>query len=199
MEDCIQDYVNASLHIWHDLAISLTLSTRYNLQRGAKTRKSGARERECWGILVKRNDIRSRLVAIALEWQELFGVAPHITSAISELDAARRLVGMTAKECGKAGINRTAVTRGYDFEYRGCRYQIKANRPSGKPGSKARIISVPKNLDWDVLIWILYDKHYVMQEAWMWTVAKYKKRFKNVKRLRPTDMREGKRLYPHRH
>jgi len=37
-------------------------------------------------------ELRSRLVDIALQWQECFGVASAITSVISELDAAR-LVG----------------------------------------------------------------------------------------------------------
>jgi len=34
------------------------------------------------------SELRSKLVTIALQWQERFGVAPAITSAISELDAA---------------------------------------------------------------------------------------------------------------
>ena len=37
--------------------------------------------------------LRNKLVDIALDWQENFGVAPSITSAISEYDAAM-LIGM---------------------------------------------------------------------------------------------------------
>ena len=37
--------------------------------------------------------LRNKLVNIALDWQENFGVAPSITSAISEYDAAM-LIGM---------------------------------------------------------------------------------------------------------
>ena len=33
-------------------------------------------------------EIRFRLVELALQWQKLFGIAPSVTSAISELDAA---------------------------------------------------------------------------------------------------------------
>jgi hypothetical protein len=33
------------------------------------------------------------------------------------------------------GVSRTAVSKGHDFTYNGLRYQVKANRPSGKPGS----------------------------------------------------------------
>ncbi len=39
-------------------------------------------------------DLRKQLVDVALEWEKHFGVAPSITSAISELGAAR-LVGMS--------------------------------------------------------------------------------------------------------
>ena len=41
----------------------------------------------------KTGSLRDRLVAVALEWQRRYGVAPPITAPISELDAAR-LVGM---------------------------------------------------------------------------------------------------------
>ena len=43
------------------------------------------------------DDIRSRLVSVALEWQKRFGVAPAVTSAISEFDAFS-LVGMSEEE-----------------------------------------------------------------------------------------------------
>jgi hypothetical protein len=141
------------------------------------------------------NDIRSRLVAIALEWQELFGVAPSITNAISELDAAL-LVGMTVENYRLDCANRTAVTRGYDFMDAKCRYQIKANRPSGKPGSFVTIVGKPKNFDWDKLIWVLYDENYVMQEAWEWTMDNYRTQFEFTNRLSPAHMRQGLRLYP---
>jgi hypothetical protein len=35
-----------------------------------------------------QSDLRPRLVDIALTWQQQFGVAPSITSAVSEYDAA---------------------------------------------------------------------------------------------------------------
>ena len=41
--------------------------------------------------------LRDKLVDIALQWQAIFGVAPSITSSISEYDAAM-LVGMSEKE-----------------------------------------------------------------------------------------------------
>jgi hypothetical protein len=49
------------------------------------------------------------LVEIALQWQNCFGVAPAITSIISELDAAL-LVGMTEREYRSDCMQRTAVT-----------------------------------------------------------------------------------------
>jgi hypothetical protein len=42
---------------------------------------------------------------------------------------------------------------------------------------------------------MLYDRHYVLQEAWEWNVDGYFKLFDTEKRLAPADMRRGKRLY----
>ena len=84
--------------------------------------------------------LRDRLVAVTREWERVFGVAPSITSAISEYDAAC-LVGHTDESYGKTCVGRTAVTRGCDFILNGLRYQVKGNRPSGKPGSFVTLVS----------------------------------------------------------
>ena len=139
-------------------------------------------------------DIRTRLVSTALKWEELFGVAPAITSALSEYDASQ-LVKMPIKEYRSGCKDRTAVTPGYDFIYGKCRYQVKANRPSGKPGSRVTKVGKARNYEWDKLIWILYDKYYELQEAWEWTRRKYRDKFEGVKRLSPNDMRKGKRIF----
>lgn len=136
---------------------------------------------------------RRQLVNIALEWQHKFGVAPSITSSISELDAAL-LVGMSDDEYSSFMQAQTAVQRGYDFIFNETRYQVKANRPSGRPGSKVTLVPKAKNYEWDVLIWILYDKEYEIQEAWAWSVDEYSKRFHNLKRLSPDDYRSGENL-----
>jgi len=145
----------------------------------------------------KAADLRSRLVEIALQWQNHFGVAPAITSAISEFDAAV-LVGMTEEEYSQEGTERTAVTKGYDFKFKDCRYQVKANRPSGKPGSTVRLVAKVHNYDWDELIWILYDRRYELEEAWEWNVRDYQKAFESRSRLGPEDMRGkgGRQLFP---
>lgn len=140
-------------------------------------------------------DLRSRLVALALQWQERYGVAPAITSTLSELDAAM-LLGMTEDEYQADCSNRSAVTRGFDFAFRGCRYQVKANRPSGRPGSFVTLVGKARNYDWDRLIWILYDRGYVIQEAWEWTADEYKSRFDAVSRLSPSHMRTGRCIFP---
>jgi hypothetical protein len=90
--------------------------------------------------------LRSRLVAIALEWERSFGVAPQITSAISEYDAAR-LVGHSDESLSKDCIGCTAVSRGADFTCQGVRYQVKANRPSGKPGSPVTKVAKASNYE----------------------------------------------------
>jgi hypothetical protein len=139
--------------------------------------------------------MRDKLVKLALNWQNKFGVAPSITSAISEYDAAM-LVGMTVNQYSKSMINRTAVSPGSDFEFNGIRYQVKANRPSGKKGSRVTKVPKARNYQWDKLIWILYNEFYVMQEAWEWDREDYINAFKDKKRLSPDDYKKGKRLFP---
>ena len=138
--------------------------------------------------------LRKRLVEIALEWQKKFGVSPQITSAVSEYDAAM-LVGMSEEAYSDYMKDKTAVSKGADFIFNGIRYQIKANRPSGKPGSKVTMGPKASNYDWDKLIWILYDKNYVMQEAWEWDVQEYRECFDSLKRISPEHYRNGKALY----
>jgi hypothetical protein len=139
--------------------------------------------------------IRSRLVSLALEWERAFGVAPQITSAVSEYDAAM-LVGHSDKTYAEDCVGRTAVTRGTDFSCRGLRYQVKANRPSGKPGSPVTKVGKASNYEWDRLMWLLYDRNYVLQEAWEWDADAYKAAFDGQAHVRPPDMRRGRRLYP---
>jgi hypothetical protein len=139
--------------------------------------------------------LRKRLVDVAIEWQKKYGVAPSITSAISEYDAAM-LVGMSELEYSNYMQDKTAVSRGHDFEFNKIRYQIKATRPSGKKGSKVTNVPNAKNRNWDKIIWISYDKNYVMIEAWEWDVEDYQSSFKPEQRLSPSHYRQGKCLYP---
>ena len=138
--------------------------------------------------------LRQRLVAASLEWEASFGVAPHITSALSEYDAAI-LIGHSDETFSRDCVGRTAVTKGCDFVFNGLRYQVKANRPSGKKGSFVTLVAKATNYDWDRLVWMLYDKHYVLQEAWEWTVADYRMAFEAKSRLSPADMRMGRKLF----
>ena len=138
--------------------------------------------------------LREQLVRIALEWERRFGVAPSITSTLSEYDAAQ-IIGHSDDSFATDCVGRTAVSRGFDFTYLGKRYQVKACRPSGKPGST--ITKVPKatNYDWDLLIWVLYDRRYQVLEAWQWDVDAYRASFDSVQRLSPTMMRAGQPLH----
>lgn len=141
------------------------------------------------------DDLRKTLVATALEWERRYGVAPAITSVVSEYDAAL-LVGHTPASFSIDCIGRTAVTRGTDFCLNGIRYQIKACRPSGKPGSFVTLVPKATNYDWDQLIWLLYDREYRILEAWEWSVHDYRIAFHEITRLSPKHMRQGKALYP---
>ena len=140
------------------------------------------------------DELRAALVAIALEWERRYGVSPAITSAISEYDAAR-LVGHSPDSLSLDCVGRTAVTRGSDFCHGGLRYQVKACRPSGKPGSFVTKVPKESNYDWDRLIWILYDREFRVIEAWEWTVGAYKSAFYAVERLSPRMMINGQALH----
>jgi hypothetical protein len=141
------------------------------------------------------NELRQNLVDLALEWERQYGVAPSIVSAISEYDAAR-LVGMSDLKYSSymREQNRTAVSSGHDFCYKNIRYQIKAHRPSGKPGSKITNAGKVSNYEWDILIWIRYNREYKIEEAWAWDRDKYIEVLGAVKRISPTDMRKGQKL-----
>ena len=137
--------------------------------------------------------LRNRLVETVLAWEKSFGNAPSITSALSELDAAL-LLGCSLDEYSIAMQGMTSVQKGYDFKFNGHRYQVKANRPSGKPGSFVTMVPKATNYEWDFLIWVLYNPGYEIQEAWLWEVSEYKAAFDSTKRLSPKHYREGKRL-----
>ena len=139
--------------------------------------------------------LRARLVQIALEWQERYGVAPAITSTLSEFDAATVLLGMSEDEYARDLASATAVRRGYDFLFDGLRYQVKANRPSGKPGSFVTLTAKARNYDWDRLIWILYSREYEIAEAWMWEVDAYRNELHEVARISPEHMRRGLSIF----
>jgi hypothetical protein len=138
--------------------------------------------------------LRDELVSVALKWQEKYGVSPAITSTISEFDAAI-LVGMSPDEYSEYMQDKTAVSRGADFIFKETKYQIKACRPSGKPGSKVTTAPKARNYDWDIIIWMLYDKEYRLLEAWQMKSDEYKYQFDAKKRLTPDDYRSGERLF----
>ncbi|MBR6367305.1 MAG: hypothetical protein IKR89_02930 [Bacteroidaceae bacterium] len=75
------------------------------------------------------------------------------------------LIGMSESEYSEYMQDKTAVSKGSDFVFKNIRYQVKANRPSGKKGSFVTKVPKASNYDWDKLIWILYDKNYVIQES----------------------------------
>jgi hypothetical protein len=139
------------------------------------------------------NGLRQQLVQTALEWEQAFGNAPLITSVLSELDAAL-LVGCRLEEYSACMQGKTAVQKGHDFLFNGHRYQVKGNRPSGKPGSAVTLVPKAKNYEWDFLVWVHYNQRYEIQEAWQWSRADYIEAFYTVKRLSPKDYRRGKKL-----
>ncbi len=139
------------------------------------------------------SSLREQLVKSALSWEAKFGNAPQITTVLSEYDAAL-LVGCGEEEYSKCMRGVTAVQKGFDFIYKNKKYQVKGNRPSGKPGSFVTWVPKATNYHWDFLIWVLYNPQYEIQEAWLWEVEAYKEAFHSVKRLSPEHYRQGKQL-----
>jgi len=137
--------------------------------------------------------LRDLLVKVSLEWEKRFAVAPRITADIAEHDAAR-LVGTSLRVGKGRKESDTAVMKGVDFWKGEQRYQVKSNRPSGKPGSKVTLVGKSSNFDWDKLVWILYDREYKIEEAWEFTRDEYRKLFESKNRISPEDMRLGSRL-----
>ncbi|MES1998044.1 MAG: hypothetical protein V4446_01900 [Pseudomonadota bacterium] len=137
--------------------------------------------------------IRQTLIDTALAWEQAFGNAPPITSVLSELDAAR-LLGCSIEMYSAYMQGKTAVQKGHDFVFAGVRYQVKANRPSGKPGSKVTWVPKARNYEWDFLIWVHYNQKYEIQEAWCWDRSNYIAAFDRLKRLHPQHYRQGTKL-----
>lgn len=138
-------------------------------------------------------ELREQLVKVTLAWESAFGNAPQITTVLSEYDAAN-LVGCSLEVYSSSMQGCSAVQKGHDFIFNGSRYQVKGNRPSGKPGSFVTWVPKATNYHWDYLIWILYNSQYQIQEAWQWDVAAYVEAFDGVTRLSPGHLRKGKRL-----
>jgi hypothetical protein len=138
--------------------------------------------------------IRDRLVQTVLKWEKRFGFIPGqsgMTTAVSEYDAAM-ILGLNENEYSDSVKGRSSVGGGYDFKFNNKRIQVKANRPSGLPGSQVWNAGPKVKTDgWDIFIYILYDKYYIPQEAYQFDCKKYERMFANKKSLRLKDMREG--------
>ncbi|HPA19522.1 MAG TPA: hypothetical protein PLU30_17375 [Verrucomicrobiae bacterium] len=138
--------------------------------------------------------LRDELIRTALEWQRIYGNAPSITGALGEYDAAM-LVGCSEEAYRKQMALRSVVAPGHDFEHDGKRYQVRANRPSGRPGSPVTLVNKPKKLDWDFFVWVHYYEDFTLREAWLWPTSDFVAAFSHKNRLSPEDMRRGKRLF----
>ncbi len=129
-----------------------------------------------------------------LRWEDTFGYFPGqagAMAAVSEYDVAM-LLGYSESEYINCLRGRTAVSRGCDFLFQGRRIEVKANRPSGKPGSAVWNAGPKvKSISWDSLIYVLYGQDYEMLEAWKFTPELYERLFAGKSKLSLDDMRKG--------
>ena len=91
--------------------------------------------------------IREQLVEIALKWQERYGIAPSITSAISEIDVAM-MVGMREEDYSVLMQDMTAVNKGYNFIQNNLKYQIKMNLPLENLAVKLQTLVKQETMIW---------------------------------------------------
>ena len=184
----------------------------YDIHKKHEYMNEASKDKNSFNQNTTYREIRARLVSTALEWEKSYGVAPGITSAISEIDAAEligaqidkhtenqisasKLVGFELEPTYSDVMqDKSAVSKGYDFKLNGYRYQVKANRPSGKKGSFVTRAPKPSNLDWDFLIYMLYNKQYELQETWLWKLEDYIEVLHGKKYLGPKDYREGLKI-----
>ena len=142
--------------------------------------------------------IRDQLVQMILKWEYLFGFFPGqagITAAISEYDAAIKILKHSETEYKASIAGRVAVSRGYDFIFNNKRIQVKANRPGRHRGATVWNAGKKVKTDgWDTLIYILYDEDYEIQEAYQFDSETYERKFSDRTSLRLEDMREGENL-----
>jgi hypothetical protein len=106
------------------------------------------------------------------------------------------LIGHTPESLSLDCVARTAATRATDFCHDGLRYQVKACRPSGKRGSTVTWVPKATTFEWDLLIWILYDREFRVVEAWEWALDRYRAEIEPIKRVNPGHMRAGRSLLP---
>src|SRR5437762_9130238 len=79
-----------------------------NLQVLIRNRAADSLETFVNTAALSADDLRNTLIDLVLEWERRYGVAPFITSSISEFDAAR-LIGHTPDSLALDCIGRTAV------------------------------------------------------------------------------------------
>ena len=133
---------------------------------------------------------REQLISQSLAWESAFGKSPSITGELGEIDAIFSL-GFLTPETLRKRRSASAVKSKSDFEVNGLRYQVKANRPSGRPGSKVTKIGVPKPDGWDELLWVLYNKDYRVQEFWKIDHRTFWQALGGNKHLRPKIIRDS--------
>ncbi len=120
-------------------------------------------------------ELRNELVTLALTCQKNIGNAPTITGYLAELDAAKKIVGMSDEAFCTDMKKNSVVKKGYDFFFNNMYYQIKACRPSGRTNSKITRIPSIKNCEWDILIWIEYDEYFNIKEAYKIEIEEFKR------------------------
>jgi hypothetical protein len=145
-----------------------------------------------YGQQMNVESLRDRLCEVASKWEEKYRARLSIISAIAEFDAAR-IIGLSEEEY----VERERGGRfSSGFIFREMRYRVMGTQRKElgeRPGSTV-IHKKPTNYDWDYLIWIRYNKLFVIEEVWRWNVVAYKEYFHQRDSMTLNDMRLGENL-----
>lgn len=143
---------------------------------------------------VSVNPLRDQLVSVVLEWQEKYGVSPVNLAVLAALDAALQ-VGMSDEDYAGQMLERTqSSSQNADFVMNKQRYIVKAYRQNLKLMNKVRYIARPQHMEWDVLIFITYDPHYMIIGAWEMLREDYMVKYGDKERLLPEELQVGRNL-----
>ncbi|MBF0125669.1 MAG: hypothetical protein HQM02_00510 [Magnetococcales bacterium] len=138
--------------------------------------------------------LRSDLIAVARKWQEQYRVSPANLSVIAGFDTAM-LLGMSEEHYADFMQERSFVAgREVDLIFERKRYLVKACRQADRSGSSVKYAPKAQHLQWDILVFLMYDADYALMGAWRMSCEDYKRQCDPKERLTPEDYQQGERV-----
>ncbi|MBF0438501.1 MAG: hypothetical protein HQL93_05195 [Magnetococcales bacterium] len=138
-------------------------------------------------IDARSSPTRDTLVAAALEWQDRYRVSPINLSVIAALDAAL-LIGMSEEHYSLHMRNKKFMeSKDINFFFEKKSFIVKASR-------QAALVPKAQHLEWDEIVFILYDARYDILGAWQMSREAYMTQCYHKERLSVEDYKTGQKL-----